>query len=658
MTSTLRELATVYNPAFFLSNYARDIQAGIFNAMAEVEREGGIMTGFDLKPAKFAKDITKTSLKILRPLLKEGLGVGTLDPELAQHLEEWKQAGGRTGWSYAQTLKEISDKLTAAADNPRRAKKILKGFKSGKLFETIEGINEAFENAIRFAAYLEARKAGATKARAAQLSKNITVNFNRSGEASAGFNSMYLFFNAAMQSAARFKRSTVYTKQSLPGQNGQSRSWYNRIPATAKLSASLIAFEVLKAYFNIAMSGEDEDGELYYNKIPDYIKERNTIIFYGDGPNDYIKIPISYGYNVFNNIGQTLGDVTAGQRSAEKGGLFLGLSFMNSFSPLGFGRGDNFIEKVGVGMLPTAFRFPVDLAINESFSGQKILKEQPPYGPTVPNWTLSYRSPEWAVEIAEYLNELSIPSLGIQGGTERVPGTLDFNPDVMFYLIDSYTAGFGKTVRQVGGTSRDVYEMGKRKAERLSNTENAEEFFDELTTLREEDMVPMKRRDIPFMNIMYGSENTFYNYDKFYENVDEIKQYMEELEYQKEQIKQAFPDENLQALRESLPPDLRDRVTEPGDIQDLPEGFTFEGVQRLNEELKNTQKVLKLIRDSKSRAREIDDYIDRLRAVHELEEYELHTIKTFNKMYYDMRGQYIEPRQRNIITDAIYEREN
>ena len=61
--------------------------------------------------------------------------------------------------------------------------------------------------------------------------------------------------------------------------NGQSDSWYNRIPPVQKIGAGIIGFEILKGFFNIAMSGEDEDGELYYNKIPDYIKERNTIIF-------------------------------------------------------------------------------------------------------------------------------------------------------------------------------------------------------------------------------------------------------------------------------------------------------------------------------------------------------------------------------------------
>ena len=99
---------------------------------------------------------------------------------------------------------------------------------------------------------------------------------------------MYLLFNAAMQSAARFTRTMATSKQ-VNTQAGATRSWKDRATAPAKLAKGIVAFEVMKTMFNIAMFGEDESGELYYNTIPDYTKERNSILFYGDGPNDYVK---------------------------------------------------------------------------------------------------------------------------------------------------------------------------------------------------------------------------------------------------------------------------------------------------------------------------------------------------------------------------------
>ena len=617
--SLLRNFATVYNPAFFIKNYVRDIGSAVFNAMSEVERDGGIMTGFGLKPGKFSKDVVSTSLKVLKPLLKEGVFGFELDPEMAQHLQDWKQAGGRTGWAYSETISEIQAKLEKAAGDPAKTKKILKGFYQGrKIFEYIEGINEAFENAIRFAAYLEARKAGVSKQRAAQLSKNITVNFNRSGEASSSYNSMYLFFNAAAQSAARFTRTMATPKAKLPGQNGQSDNWFKRAPAPAKLAGGIVAFEVMKTMFNIAMSGEGEDGELYYNAIPDYVKERNSIIFYGDGPSDYLTLPIPYGYNMFNNIGMTIGELSTGQRGIIDAGVFLGMGAMNSFSPLGFGQGDNAIERIGLGFLPTALRFPVDLYSNTSFTGNQIVREQYPFGAPVPEWTLSFRSPEVVKQLAKYLN-------GLGGkGTENVSGPLDFNPDPYAYLISSYTAGLGKTVSQAAKLGRIGYELAKRKVTRLQNLDSSDQFLDELFTMREEDTVPIERKDIPFLSILYGSENKYYNYDVFTDNVNELGQYTREIQ--------------------------------KGETD--AQGLNFVGVQQLNEILKDTKKRLEIIREAKQNAQKIEDYIDRINAIHQLTEAELVEISEFNKAYYELRGRFIDPRSRNAITNAIHERQD
>jgi hypothetical protein len=357
------------------------------------------------------------------------------------------------------------------------------------------------------------------------------------------------------------------------------------------------------------MSGEDEDGELYYNKLPDYIKERNSILFYGDGPNDYLKLPIPYGYNIFINLGSTLAELMSGQRSAESAAAFLGMGAMNSFSPLGFGQGSNLVTRLGIGFLPTALRFPVDLYANESFTGSKILKEQYPFGAPVPEWTLSFRSPEVVKDLAGELNRLT-------GGTENVSGDIDINPDPYAYLISSYTAGLGKTASQIASVGRAGFEIAKRKASRLSNVATSEEFVDELFSTREEDSVPIRRQDVPFLNIVYGSENVFWNFDKFVENVNEVRQHVREL----------------------------NKGTE--DVSHL----NFVGIQVLDDQLKDTERALSAIREAKKNARKIEDYIDRLNTIHKLEEAELLEVKLFNKQYYEMRGKYIDPRSRNIIT--------
>lgn len=69
--------------------------------------------------------------------------------------------------------------------------------------------------------------------------------------------------------------------------------------------AQKIAFGMASGAFALGMlnrwaSEEDEDGVLFYDKVPDYVKERNIVIMsslWGGEPDDFVSIPLPYGYN-------------------------------------------------------------------------------------------------------------------------------------------------------------------------------------------------------------------------------------------------------------------------------------------------------------------------------------------------------------------------
>ena len=82
---------------------------------------------------------------------------------------------------------------------------------------------------------------------------------------------------------------------------------------------------------------------------------------------------------------------------------------------------------------------------------------------------------------------------------------------------------------QLANLGRIGYEVAKRKVNRLQNLDSSDQFLDELFTMREEDTVPIERKDIPFLNILYGKENKYYNYDVFTDNVNELGQYTREI---------------------------------------------------------------------------------------------------------------------------------
>ncbi len=283
-------------------------------------------------------------------MLNEAAFGKEMGPEMAARLELWKSLGGQTGWGYGDTIEQITKNLESATRPETLARKIFATPKS--FFEYVEGINEAFENSIRFGAFQAALDQGATPERAAQLSKNITVNFNRSGEWGTTLNSIYLFFNAAMQGNARIAKSILTGKQVPIEENGQVVGWKTRVSTPQKIAAGMTMFSGLMTMFNIAMSGEDpEDGELWYDKIEAYEKERNIIIM-KPGGDDYHKIALPYGFNIFNNFGLALAETMSGHMEPEEAFWFLATSGISAFSPISFGQADNAIDYITKSALP------------------------------------------------------------------------------------------------------------------------------------------------------------------------------------------------------------------------------------------------------------------------------------------------------------------
>ena len=249
--------------------------------------------------------------------------------------------------------------------------------KAENFAEVVEGYNDAFENSIRLSAYIAARKNGVSREKAAQMAKNITVNFNKSGEYGQLLNSVYLFFNASVQGSFRLGKSLLTMKPpTYP--DGTQRAFKDRFNNAQKMAGALTVFSGMAAMLALAMSDEDEDGELYYNKIPDYIKERNLIFMRPNGK-DYFKIPLPYGFSMFANLGTAAVEVGAGHKEIDTAMMQMVSSFMNSLSDLVWPV-KGFFTKAGKSAVPTVFKPLVDVMTNETYFGGPVYTENLPYG--------------------------------------------------------------------------------------------------------------------------------------------------------------------------------------------------------------------------------------------------------------------------------------
>ena len=596
--SWLRGVFTQWDPNFFVSNFARDMGGSLYNAAADVE--GGFFDNIDQKG--FQKKMMSNSFKSLNALLGEAVKGKQLPPEMQQFHDEWKEDGGQTGWNFVKDLKDIEAQLATNVDDLTRGKQLReKLFSSPKrFFEFVEGVNDAFENSIRLSAYMTARQQGASRQQAAVFSKNITVNFNRQGEAGPAINTMYLFFNAAIQGNMRFV-DAMTTMRPIHKPDGSTREWYERATGAQKIAAGMAGFSGMLTLLNLAMSGVDEeDGELWYNKVSEYDKMRNMIICYGPNRDDFMKIPLPYGYGLFNNAGLALAEVSTGNRSVNEAMMYLGTTAFTSFSPISFGGEiDNPGTFVTRSLLPTTLKPFAEMSENRTYFGSQITGEQLPFGTPVPKSELQYRSPQQVQKFFRWMNEAT-------GGSQFKSGWADFNPDYTYYMFEYLIGGSGDFVLSTGEQARNLFEMSKRAAEGMEGAQSLSDIAAGLQSgFGEEGEVKINYSDVPIVKKVYGEASPFYDIDNFKQQGTEIEQLYRE-------------------IKEGV------IVQDPG---------RYKGVQQLHKDYLEANKALRAIRKSLRGARDIDDYIERQNRITDLYEAQRRVMARWNKRYKDLRGQ-------------------
>ena len=357
----------------------------------------------------------------------------------------------------------------------------------------VENMNSAVENAVRLSAYVNARRAGISKQKAASLAKNMTVNFNRKGEVGATLNAIYMFSNASIQGVANFAR----TMGTLKGD--KSLKWQN-LNNAQKIAVGMAAGAFFIAMANRAAAGEDDDGENWFDKVPDYVKERNIVImkslFGGKQDGSYWKIPLPYGYNIFNVLGDSLESIAFSDKSIGSSAGRLTLATLGSFSPIGFQDSNTVTGGILKNATPTVVKPIVDIALNENFFGSSIYTENFPFGTPKPDSSLGRRStPEAYRKLASWLNEST-------GGSKYRSGAIDINPDVMRYVADYFG---GAAYGFFGSKLPDAFHRGINGVELEVNR-------------------------MPFVSRIAGKVMPYDDMGKFYERRDEVNQLKAEYE--------------------------------------------------------------------------------------------------------------------------------
>lgn len=408
---------TMLAPEFVLANFARDLQTASINLTAD---DSAAMA------ARVVKDVPVAIRAMYAQLRGKSRG-----GEWSRWAQEFADEGGMTNFVAQRSIEEQQAKLQGLLKDATggsgaveaswiATKKLARG-----TFEFIETVNGSVENATRLATYANARRSGMSKQAAARIAKNVTVNFNRKGEVGSIIGALYLFYNASVQGTARFLRAM-------------------KSPKVQKLMAATAVMGYGLAAMNRAVGGEDEDGEDRWDKIPDWEKARNLIIFIPGTDGETIKIPLPYTYNLPFLIGSEVEGMVKSKREPSHAAANIAEAILTSFNPIGEYdlEGDSSVSAAKF-LSPTAVDPMVDIATNTNFFGAPINPERSPFDKTPePDSQNAFASTNPVARwIATTLNSAT-------GGNAVESGLIDVSPGSMVYVFDYLTGGTGSFVER------------------------------------------------------------------------------------------------------------------------------------------------------------------------------------------------------------------
>lgn len=421
----LSAVFTRFNPAFVPVNMLRDMIQGSIGVGSEL---GG----------KALAQVATLYPKAAAGLYAEARGAGDASvPDAQKSMADWAreflESGAATGYQTfadaGQLQQQIELEMAGLLDIVKQGKPLAavsEAVRRSKTMQTIEVANEIIENSMRLSVYVQRRRAGVSRAKAAEYAKNLTVNFNRKGAGSAIGNALFLFFNASMQGSHRTLR----------------------LMKDPRVLGGLAAAGALQFAIAITMGAAryEDDDETLWEQIPDHVRQKGFVIPLGfdeQGGPQYVAIPMPFGFNLFtyaggypallasptwrsrrNPVKQTMGDIA-------RAGI-------DAFSVVPVGEEGWYF--------PTVVRIFSNLQANRDDLGRKIRDEGAFEKFERPRASQGKAdTPALYKDIANALNRIG----GGDDYTKPVTNLLDWAPEDIEYLMSTFTGGPGTMIQQM-----------------------------------------------------------------------------------------------------------------------------------------------------------------------------------------------------------------
>ena len=404
LTRAYSRINTSLSPGFWFTNGVRDLQAAILASVPELGTKAAV---------SIAKNVLPAQKGIWRALRSKK------DTAWTKWFRELEDVGGTTGFFSFRDKGKIQRDIVEQVNGIASHSITGKGKQYGKaVLKLVEDINEVVENATRVAVYRYSRETlGVSKKRGAAIAKNITTNFNKKGVWGNTVNSLFAFANASIQGATR----------------------------TLEVMSTPKGFATVNAIYGggaWAVNKWNEQIAPFWSKnTPDYVRQTNFVIYLSDDPQDMIKIPLPWGFNVVKSIHDEAYFASQGQKEISDATKDSIAALFNAYNPLGGSGFSSFVPTVG--------RPVYDVVRNESWYGGKIA---PDFDEEVKDSLQYWKGVDKTFkEITSFLSRAS-------GGEGMEAGLVEVSPESLEYMWKQYTGGLGKFATNIVQTGRAIVE--------------------------------------------------------------------------------------------------------------------------------------------------------------------------------------------------------
>jgi hypothetical protein len=412
---------TAYSPTWWVGNFQADLQNALVNA--------GVENG-----ASIAVDVAANSLSSMKSIYKAQTDPNYTD-DFVEAYEEMKAYGGKVSFFNPKDLQDrfgdIDKKLVKMAAGKSKSSM------PRQIVDYVNVLNQSAENAMRLATYKAFRDAGISAEQAALAARDITIDFNKSGQLSRGIEAAYMFSKVGINSIYRFGQAI---KNNPKGSAAASTGLFGLGMGLAAMAKAYDEEEWEKLsdfekyhYWHIpnifAMLDTAEDGKATINPQP-------------DNPMGFIPIKMPYGWGMVSGMGvllQEYNDRKSKLQDDETLEDFWGPKMLtlvsNHFSPAS-------------SFLPTGFDMVYEMSQNRDGIGRNIKPHK--FDLDASDFETYYPNvAPYAKDFAFLLSNFPIGSLQPTGEVDPTTGRvkyknhsgLDISPDELDYLFGQFFGG-------------------------------------------------------------------------------------------------------------------------------------------------------------------------------------------------------------------------